>query len=73
MARVQVKNSGVLEVFGPDRKPWRVANEPFLQPAIDLAGTDADAALEMAQELVRSTGIGGIVRFRCTVAAQILA
>lgn len=73
MSNVQVENSGVLEIVGPDGKPWREAKESFLQPAIDLAGTDADAALKMAQALVQTAGIKGVVRFRCAVAAQILA
>lgn len=73
MLIIQFENTGVLQIFGPDSKPWRVANEPFLKPAIELAATDPRAALELAKELVNKAGIGGIVRFRCEVPVSIAA
>ncbi len=73
MPSVQIENQGVLEVFGPNSQPWRVASEDYLKPAIALASTDSRAALQLAPELVAKEGIGGIVRFRCSVPVQVLA
>lgn len=73
MVYVQIENAGVLKIFGPDSQPWREAKEPWLQPAIALASTNASDALSLAQELVSKAGIAGIVRFRCEVPAQVIA
>jgi hypothetical protein len=71
MYTTQIESAGMLEIFGPGSKPWRVANQPFLKPAIELAGTDPCAAVKLAQELVNKEGICGIVRFRCEVLVNI--
>lgn len=73
MPGLKIENQGVLEVFGPNSQPWRVANDDYLKPAIALAATDSRAALDLASELVAKEGIGGIVRFRCSVPVQVLA
>ena len=61
-----MKIKGRLEIFGPNGKPWRVADEPYLIEAIKLAKTDAAASLELAKRLTKENGISGIVRFRCS-------
>lgn len=68
---ISISNAGKLEIFGIDKKPWRECTEPFLKDAIDLAKTDATAALALASKLVANKGITGIVRFRCSCPAEI--
>lgn len=66
-----IGNAGILQVFGPDGKPWRVADDAYLGEAIELAKSDSSAGLRLASELVAKAGVIGIVRFRCTVPARI--
>lgn len=71
MKNLLISNAGILEIFGPNGKPWRTADDAYLGEAIDLAKSDASAGLKLASELVVNAGIVGVVRFRCAVPAQI--
>lgn len=73
MATILIENAGILKIFGPNGKPWRTADDAYLDVAIVLAKRDASAGLKLASELVAKAGITGVVRFRCTVPAQITA
>jgi len=66
-----VESGGRLEMFGPDRKPWREATDAFLTDAIKLAKTDSTGALALAKDLVAKERIQGIVRFRCSCLAEL--
>lgn len=71
MANLIISNAGILEMFGPNGKPWRIADDDYMGEAIDLARSDASAGLALASELVAKAGVAGVVRFRCAVPAQI--
>lgn len=64
-------NAGTLEMFGPNSKPWRTADDAYLGEAIALAKRDSTAGLKLASELVAKAGVAGVVRFRCVVPARI--
>ena len=70
--KILIGDGGILKVFGPNGKPWRTADDAYLSEAINLAKSDADAGLKLASELVAKAGVAGVVRFRCTVPAQIV-
>lgn len=71
MANLLICNAGTLEIFGPNGKPWRTADDAFLGEAIALAKCDSTAGLKLASELVAKAGVVGVVRFRCAVPALI--
>lgn len=71
MANLLISSAGVLEIFGPNGKPWRTADDAYLGEAIELAKRDSAAGLKLASELVAKAGVSGVVRFRCAVPAQI--
>lgn len=68
---IKINNAGSLEMFGPNGKPWRTAEDAYLDEAITLAKSDASAGMKLALELVSKAGVTGVVRFRCAVPAQI--
>lgn len=72
MENILISNAGVLEIFGPDGKPWRAADDAYLREAIDLAKHDASAGLKLASGLIVKAAVAGVVRFRCAVPAQII-
>jgi len=60
------KGGGTLEKFGPNKRPWHVADDAYLKPAIDLAKTSPFDACRLADELVKEAGVTGVVRFKVT-------
>lgn len=71
--KIQIEKSGVLEVFGlGERKSWRIADDDFLILAQAKAQQDTAEALKLANQLVKSKGLTGLIKFRCVSAARIV-
>lgn len=70
---IQIEKGGVLEVFGlGELKSWRVADDDFLALAQAKARCNSAEALSLANALVKSKGLGGVIRFRCACATRVV-